>query len=736
MKITFAFIISFFSYSHFFSQSDSVFKLDNLGEKISGANHEAGKKLNHCWKFHSGDNIKWAMPDYNDKDWKYVNPALRLNDLPKGTFNKIGWFRIHLEVDSALLHKAVGLIINQAGASEIYLDGNLVDSFGTVSANGKIEKTMNPQSIPFPIIFGDGKSHLLAVRYSNVKSSLESIHKGKGENGFNISVGDLTESYIGKYISTSIILFMFTFYFAFFLALGFIHLALFFFYKANKANLFYSIFSVGFGTTFLTLIVQITFLDGETITFYQKLLSCLHNFYAPALIAMLHFIFYKKLHKLVYIWTFLFLFDFIFNALDMEIPYFGVSILLLFFVDVIRLIITALIKKRDGALLIGIGVTFTIVFFTTAGVLVNMGNVNMALDPTKLSGLILSILIIYSTLSIPLSMSIHLAREFARTSKNLEKKLVEVEDLSIKNIEHEKEKQQILADQNITLEKQVIERTHEVVEQKKVIEEKNKDITDSIAYAKRIQDATLPSKELKYKLFPEAFVLFKPKDVVSGDFYWFMEIKGTRFIAAADCTGHGVPGALVSVVCSNALNRAVKEFKITEPGKILDKVRELVLETFSSEHADEKEKNSSTVKDGMDISLCCLPPASRGDNGEKITLSWAGANNPFWYVQQNEIKEITANKQSIGKTDNPLPFTTHTLELNKGDILYLFTDGYADQFGGPKGKKFKYKQLEDTLLAINKLSMPEQEKVLDKKFEDWKSNLSQVDDVLVIGVKV
>ncbi len=259
-----------------------------------------------------------------------------------------------------------------------------------------------------------------------------------------------------------------------------------------------------------------------------------------------------------------------------------------------------------------------------------------------------------------------------------------------------------------------------IEKQNKIVEEKNKDITDSISYAKHIQDATLPAKELKYRLFPDGFVLFKPKDIVSGDFYWFAESGDHKFIAAADCTGHGVPGAMVSVVCSNALNRAVREFNLTVPGMILDKVRELVLDSFTRSESD-------NVKDGMDISLCAI---------SKSGMSWAGANNPIWLVQNGKIKEIKGDKQPIGKADAPMPFTTHDVQCSKGDTVYIFSDGYADQFGGVKGKKMKNKLLEDYILSIQNITMPEQEKFLDKKFEEWKGNLGQVDDVLVIGFRV
>ena len=194
------------------------------------------------------------------------------------------------------------------------------------------------------------------------------------------------------------------------------------------------------------------------------------------------------------------------------------------------------------------------------------------------------------------------------------------------------------------------------------------------------------------------------------------------FVAAGDCTGHGVPGAMVSVVCSNALNRAVKEFGITEPGKILDKVRDLVIETFEK---SEKED----IKDGMDISLCTF-------NSKTKEVQWSGANNPLWYIQDTEIKEITADKQPIGNSDNPKPFTTHTIKLNDGDEVYLFTDGYADQFGGPKGKKYKYKQLEQKVLEGRNLDMNVQRNNLNTSFEAWKGNLEQVDDVLIIGIRV
>ncbi len=261
----------------------------------------------------------------------------------------------------------------------------------------------------------------------------------------------------------------------------------------------------------------------------------------------------------------------------------------------------------------------------------------------------------------------------------------------------------------------------ETERQKDIIEEKQKEILDSITYAKRLQQAILPPKEFINKHLADSFIFYKPKDIVAGDFYWAEEIGDYFFIAAADSTGHGVPGAMVSIVCSNALNRSVKEFKLIQTGEILNKTRELVLETF--------EKSASEVKDGMDISLLCIDSKNKN-------IFWSGANNPLWFIQDNELKEIKADKQSIGKTEYPKPFTTHQIEYKENTTFYLFTDGFADQFGGAKGKKFKYKQFSDLLVNNINQTQQKQAETINKAFENWKGNLEQVDDVCVIGIKI
>jgi len=276
-----------------------------------------------------------------------------------------------------------------------------------------------------------------------------------------------------------------------------------------------------------------------------------------------------------------------------------------------------------------------------------------------------------------------------------------------------------------------------IVKQKRIVEKTHNEIKDSIIYAKRLQDAILPSFSEIDKYISDNFILFQPKDVVSGDFYWFEHKNNFSIIASADCTGHGVPGAMVSVVCSNALNRTVNEFGIIEPSKILDKTRELVVDTFA--------KSGEDVKDGMDIALCAFT---------KNKVIFSGANNPLWIIrnleylttQQLESKstivvgdkaliEFKANKQPIGLYINMNPFTQIEIELLKGDVLYFFTDGFADQFGGKKGKKYKYKPFKKLLIENSDLHMNIQKEILTKTLKVWMGKNEQVDDICIIGVK-
>lgn len=282
---------------------------------------------------------------------------------------------------------------------------------------------------------------------------------------------------------------------------------------------------------------------------------------------------------------------------------------------------------------------------------------------------------------------------------------------------------------NKQLEETVQERTKEIAQQNTMLEDqknqiaaKSEDILDSIKYAKRIQNTILPSDNLLTSHFNDHFVFYRPKDIVSGDFYWMRKVGDKIIWSAVDCTGHGVPGAFVSIVGNNALVRTVNEFKLDQPNEILDKLRDLVVEAFRAQ-------GERDVKDGMDLALVSLDPKTN-------KLMYSGANNPLLVVRNKEVIEIKADKQPIGDFERAFPFTKHEILLKKGDAIYIFTDGYVDQFGGEKGKKLKSKPFKEFLVSISHLPMKQQYKALNSHFEEWKGDLEQLDDVCVFGVRI
>ncbi len=281
------------------------------------------------------------------------------------------------------------------------------------------------------------------------------------------------------------------------------------------------------------------------------------------------------------------------------------------------------------------------------------------------------------------------------------------------------------------LEQKVIERTAEIRKQKDEIEKQKDDIEeqktaimDSIHYAKRIQNAILPVPEYWENNLPNSFVLYKPKDIVSGDFYWMQKKQSRVMIAAVDCTGHGVPGAFMSIVGNNQLDYAVNVKNARNANEILDQLNSGVTRSLH------QKKAGSSVKDGMDIALCSI------DMKDKV-LDYAGAFNPLYLVRNGEIQIYKGDKFPIGAfMDEELQsFTNHEIQLQKGDSIYIFSDGYADQFGGEKGKKFKYRQFQNLILEIQSKSMQEQRDILDKTITEWMGDLEQVDDILVIGAQ-
>jgi serine phosphatase RsbU (regulator of sigma subunit) len=334
---------------------------------------------------------------------------------------------------------------------------------------------------------------------------------------------------------------------------------------------------------------------------------------------------------------------------------------------------------------------------------------------------------------------IMLSLALAENVKLLKSEKEEAQNLLLEELK-EKSKMQALA--NAALEQKVLERTAEIQLQKEVIEEKNKDITASITYALKIQEAILPREEELKASLNEYFVFYKPRDIISGDFYWFSKKDNLIFIAAADCTGHGVPGALMSMLGNSFLNEIVNESNIYNPADILDLLRLKVIKTLR--------QRETNTKDGMDIALCVI-------NTQLREVNFAGAFNPVYittsvndnalkdfevhvneFIPEKYLKIMPADRFPVGIVEGQQndKFTNKKYHYHPGDCLYLFSDGLADQFGGAQGKKYKTKQLKDLLLKVSKLEMDYQLLSIREDFENWKGAHEQVDDILMIGIKL
>jgi len=304
----------------------------------------------------------------------------------------------------------------------------------------------------------------------------------------------------------------------------------------------------------------------------------------------------------------------------------------------------------------------------------------------------------------------NLEEELARKNAEILRKNREIEE---KNDELRQQKEEITTQRD------------EIIIQRNQIERINKDLTDSIKYALRIQEAILPPYDHINKLLPNSFVLYLPKSIVSGDFFWVSEKDDTVLFAAVDCTGHGVPGAFMSFVGYSLIKQAINEQGLSQPSDILNSLSNGIIETLRQNN------DASVVKDGMNLVICAL-------NRKNLVLEFAGVHNPLYILRNNEIIDFKPDRQPIGEpfTEQFQGFSNNEFQLLKGDTIFIFSDGYIDQFGGPDNRKFMSKHFKETLIQIQNLSMKKQKEKLLEIFIEWKNNTVQIDDVLVIGVKV
>jgi len=687
------------------------------------------------WLFINDDNADLKFGNREERNYTIVkgNSSLvldltkdesKIND--KGVFNSkfngIGWYKCYFKVPSNFVNKVYELEFILHGAIEIYLDGKLHTSEGKISSNGKEAKALNitDGSIYFPV--NDTSVHCIAIRFglTNYKEYLQKYPNNLQEPYFKFSMPEVKNygsNMLSIYFSITNMLS------AFFFALFIIHLLIYFFYREQSFNLLYSLFLI---------LLSLTFLEAYLVKFIEDLsfylwLDNIDNVIFPTVCFILVTILNKLLNE-KRSWHYVILcVILVYHYIDvMFIGKFNthsqITIVFYTYFNTLAHSIKGIRRKVASAKFLGWGIlSCTISFILLIIVTLILTLFFHTINNESWVLFIYSTLIIISILSIPISMSAYLAYDFANTNKSLAKKLIEVEELSYKNIEQEKEKQKILAEQNEMLESQVHERTKEIEEQKKLIEEKNKDITDSINYAKRIQRSILPTEKEIKEIFTDSFVLFKPRDIVSGDFYQFKKVDEHCFSILADCTGHGVPGALMSMIGSNLLNQIIVERKILDPSKILSELSKEVRSTL-------RQTSGAPSHDGMDAAITL-----RVNN----KLYIASANRPVFIIQNGELSEIKPTKSSIGgsTSSDATVFEITELSIHAGMMVYMFSDGYADQFGGEAGKKFKIKKLTEMLLNIHQLPLDDQHAQLNVTFENWKNNLEQVDDVCLIGLR-
>jgi len=446
------------------NENSTVFKIDSIPGDI---------ELNKFWKFHSGDDTLWATTEYDDHDWDTIlQTTLDLSEIPEDKFTGLAWFRLHFQIDSSLRNKTFTLTIDQQGASEIYLNGELIASHGTIGTNDTVEETYNPKIIPFLIEFNDSVDYVLSIRYSNLKAH-KNYRKYHQENaGFTIELNN-HKSAVKQVTVFGYIRNVFIIVFTVFVFIAFLHLLLFLFYRRQRSNFFFFLFMLSISTMWI--IVLFTFSSSLEPDFLMKILYYLRLFIIlsfPFLSIFVYSIFYPKLPKITWLIigiTPILLTLILLNvsSANQIVKFYNFLVL----IDIIRNIIWAIIKKKKGAWIIGTGFLLFIIFFVIMMIIGFTNNTELVTTNSSLMQVVVYSFFLPGIISIPLSMSIYLARDFASTNKNLTKQLENVKILSAKTIEQEREKQRILENQKEKLEVMVDERTKELALEKEKTEE-------------------------------------------------------------------------------------------------------------------------------------------------------------------------------------------------------------------------------------------------------------------------
>lgn len=636
-------------------------------------------------------------------------------------FTGVCWFRKVFKVDSTFRDKHLVLQIELTGAAEVYLNKKRIKTIGTVSSAEESEVRLNTSDVYIGVNLKEETSYELLIRYSNHGIHTSSNSDSENLFGPNVYI-ETTNSILRSLYNNSATITIGISFFVFFFTLFFVHLVIYLYNKNAKSNLYYSVFCFIISLLLFSVVTAGVIQEADL----QKVLNSI-LILTPALIFTLlpcmfrsfFTINFPKWYRLLFAFTLLtIMMLFIQNQTFLWMSF---AIILIGCFECIRIFVLAVRKKLHGVRIIGVGLISTITM--VVAIIIIVFTVRTITIEDELWSWVFLILIVFVVISIPVSITVLLANNISRTNSALANKLIEVEELSAKSLAQEKEKQLLLENQNTTLEKQVTERTFEIREQKKLIEEKNKDIIDSINYARRIQAAMLPEEKQFKIIFSDSFILYQPRDIVSGDFYYAAELGENKLIIAADCTGHGVPGALMSMVGCNIINKLTHENKISDPKTILETLH------IELRHALKQDLQDSMNRDGMDVAVVLV-------TNEEII--YAAANRPLIYFdKENVLHEVKPSKTPIGGSHNQtVSIEQHRILKSQVSQFFLFSDGFADQFGGPQGKKLMVSKFKLWLMQISTLSTENQFQFLTKNFQEWKQNSEQVDDVMVIGIKI
>ena len=706
-----------------FSQKD-VFvikrdsSMDDMGVHLSTRNGKFADSLQPKWRFSSKDDPSFKNFNFNDSAWISCNSEVNIKSFK--VFKGFGWFRAKIRLQTTE-DFVPAILLLQNGASEIYLDGKLISKLGTVAHNKEKEVQKFLQFKPIYLPVRDTFVHVLAVRMSNqhYQTFYEDFDDPKA--GFVMSFTDYRAETKNSERASLVMSSFLCGLSGILIALALVHFIMYAYDREQVFNLYQALFVLVYGILVLIPIPYMTiedpFVAYKTITFSTLLLPLFFFFVTR----LTHVLFENKgkiYMNTVMIVSLLCPLFMIFYR-DLTSPAISILSVIVFFGSII-VSIKAIRKKKRGAKFVGTGILITASSVVALFVFLLLLSIlpSGALSDVAVLVILLSLLVLF-LLSTPFSLSFYLAKEFSTRSKKLKDQLLQIEDLSAQALRQEQEKKVILEKQNEVLEEQVKARTEEVMNQNRILEHQKKEITDSINYSRRIQKAILPEEEEMKRKLSESFVLYIPKDIVSGDFYFYHETAGGCIVAAVDCTGHGVPGAFMSLIGKENLDKAVSQS--VHPGTILTLLNKGVKKSLRQNHQD-------ATRDGMDAAICVI---------EDQSLRYSGANRPLWIIRKgsSEVEEIKATKCAIGglTTDDQL-FEEHSVDCKSGDRVYLFSDGYPDQFGGPLQKKLTSKKFRQWLLESMDLNCKEQGEFLKTKLEEWKGNTEQVDDVLVIGI--